>query len=73
MKQLVMTGSCVVCGIFFGYNPHKVPNMQLTPTKPREPVCQDCVPIANRLLAKKGLPPFVIEDDTYYPIPTSNP
>ena len=60
---------CVFCRRPFGYNPHKVPSIRMTPDGPREAMCRDCHAEANRVRADKGLPPWPDpHPDAYEPI-----
>lgn len=62
--------ACVGCGLPFAYNPHLVPSLRLNGV--REPVCRQCVELANPMRVKNGLDPIVPHPDAYEPMPESD-
>lgn len=62
-------GSCIRCGIRFGFNPHKVPSTRLTPESPREPLCESCMLALNAKRKALKLEPLRVEPDAYAAIP----
>jgi len=61
-------GFCFGCGRIFGFNPLRVPSIPHPKTGVREPICRDCVELANPRRAANGLPPIVPAADAYEPI-----
>lgn len=54
---------CAGCNRVFSYNPHLVPSVIVNGT--REPVCADCVAVANPLREKNGLEPIKVLPGAY--------
>jgi len=68
MGYALMMASCVRCEAVFGFNPHKVPSIRLTPDAEKQPICKTCVEWANQEKKKLGLPQFTIPEGAYEPI-----
>jgi hypothetical protein len=73
---VIATSRCFGCGRLFGYNPHRVPSIQIDPATHqwsangvREPICRECVQRVNPQRVANGLPEIVIYADSYEPIP----
>ena len=60
-------GPCIGCRRPFGYNPHWVPS--LTVDGQREPICRDCVALANPRRKANGLPEIAPHPEAYEPLP----
>lgn len=69
MSVAVAISPCIGCGRPFGYNPHRVPSCVVNGE--REPICADCVAIANPQRIAKGLEPIRILPGAYDPIEES--
>jgi hypothetical protein len=68
MSGFVMAlGTCFGCNRVFGFNPNKVPSIRIDGVK--EPVCGDCMELANVERKALGLPPHEIQPDAYEPLP----
>ena len=67
------TGTCLLCGEIFNFNPHLVPSIPIGENgKPaidgtRQPVCRACAESMNLARRGNGLPLFVITDAAYEP------
>ncbi len=57
---------CLVCKQVIGYNPHLVPSLRVNGVK--QPVCRNCLEIANRRREKNGDTPHPIMPGAYEPI-----
>lgn len=66
MGYALVHSACCGCGRVIGYNPHRVPSVTINGS--REPVCSECIRLANGLRADRGLPPIVPHPDAYEPI-----
>jgi hypothetical protein len=64
MDSLIALGPCVCCGRIFCFNPQLVPVVD-NKAKTREPVCRDCIELANRVLKRNGLQPIEISPGAY--------
>lgn len=60
-------GACFGCGRMFAFNPVYVPSIPINGVK--QPICLDCVNIANPRRIKNGLAPIVPHPEAYEPIP----
>ncbi len=58
MGYAIMIGECLRCARTFGFNPHKVPSLKLTPDSPKEPICEDCFNTLNQMRIKAGADPW---------------
>jgi hypothetical protein len=56
---------CFACKKTFGFNPNRVPNIRVDGVK--EPICRDCIYVANIQRIEKGLEPFTIHPEAYKP------
>jgi hypothetical protein len=56
-------GTCCGCKRIFGFNPVRVPSMAVNGSK--EPICQECVNVANPRRIANGLDPIVPLPDAY--------
>jgi hypothetical protein len=63
MGYVTAMGNCVVCRKLFSFNPMRVPAITIAGTK--EPVCAECVELANPERIKNGLPPIIPAADAY--------
>ena len=60
---------CFLCGQPFSFNPHKVPSIK-DRDGVRQPICEPCLGVANKLRAEKGLPAWAPAlPGAYDPIP----
>ncbi len=66
MGYALCFGPCIACKKVMGYNPHKVPSVVVKGV--REPVCKQCIELANPQRKAKGLKEFTINPDAYEPI-----
>jgi len=48
------------------FNPHRVPSIRVEGE--RQPVCRECIEMANPIREKNGLPPIAIHPDAYEPL-----
>jgi hypothetical protein len=69
MGYMIAMGGCIICGRPFSFNPHKVPSIIVRGR--REPVCRECMEMANRRREAAGVPPHAILPDAYEPIEES--
>ena len=60
---------CYGCKQPFGFNPVRVPSVRIDGV--REPVCPNCVAIANPKRIANGLAPIVPLPDAYEPVDES--
>lgn len=83
MSPMYVMGRCYGCGVTFAFHPHKVPSIPIDhevgahglpadmggdPEKTvREPVCRDCIDLANAMRSTDGRPPIEILDGAYGP------
>ena len=58
-------GVCIACGRVFGFNPHRVPSVRVKGE--REPVCQECIEVANAKRKAAGLPELKVLPGAYEP------
>ena len=65
-----MFGECYGCDQLFGFNPFHVPTIQVEGGI-WEPICQDCVDIANPRRIANGLDPIVPHPFAYVPVDES--
>jgi hypothetical protein len=56
-------GACICCGKTFTFNPLKVPSIPIHGE--REPVCKECIDIANERRVAMGLPKHPYAEDAY--------
>lgn len=66
MGVVFVMGACYGCGKPFGFNPHLVPSIPINGV--REPICPDCVAIANPRRKANGLPEIQVLPGAYEPI-----
>ncbi len=66
MGYCFVTSNCIGCGVFFSYNPHRVPSISIEGD--RKPICRICVERANPKRKANGLDPIVLSPDAYEPI-----
>jgi hypothetical protein len=71
MGYVFITSACVGCRRIFSYNPMHVPSIpaNISPTGTREPICRDCVELANPRRIKNGLAPIVPHPEAYEACP----
>lgn len=65
MGYAFCTSPCYSCKKVFCYNPMKVPSLPINGI--REPICKECIDIANPQRVKNGLPPIVPSKEAYEP------
>lgn len=63
MGYAMMIGTCVACGCTFTFNPVRVPS--ITTEHGKEPVCLNCINLANPERIKRGLEPIVPHPEAY--------
>jgi len=64
VKTPQMTGSCWTCGRVFTFNPVKVPSVR-DGNGVRQPICSNCMRLANKMRTDKSMVLFPIPDDAY--------
>lgn len=69
MSYMQIIGHCFACGRVFVFNAEHVPSVpaEISGTGEREPICRDCVELANPKRVANGLPPIVPHPDAYEP------
>ncbi len=76
MAYVTAMGECVNCGQLFSFNPYLVPSVRVSrkdgrwvpdPNGSREPMCGDCVTIANRKRREAGVPQIKVLPGAYEP------
>lgn len=67
MGFVTAMGNCFGCGKFFSFNPAKVPSIRSPKSGSREPVCRDCVNVANPKRIANGLPAIEVLPGAYEP------
>ena len=65
MGYALMFGTCIGCKKPFGFNPNRVPSIRVDGQ--REPVCLECVSLANPERIARGLEPIVPHPQAYEP------
>ena len=63
MGYVLAHGLCFSCKRSFGFHPNKVPSIPINGV--REPICADCVEVANPRRIANGLPPIDILPGAY--------
>lgn len=66
MGYVSVMGNCFACGNPFCFNPHRVPSFRVNGV--RQPVCSNCMSIANEKRVAQGLLPHPIHKDAYEPL-----
>jgi hypothetical protein len=66
MGYAMAFGECCACHRYFGFNPKKVPSVRVKGV--REPVCRECIELANPQRKAMGLKEFTYQPDAYDPI-----
>jgi len=61
-----VTSPCFSCHRVFSYNPVRVPSIRVQGN--REPVCLQCMTLANRRRKEMGMEPHFIYPDAYEPV-----
>ena len=61
MGYAICIGTCLCCKRQMSFNPVRVPSLK------GEPICQDCIDLANEQREKMGLPPHKVHPDAYGP------
>lgn len=69
MGYALAHGSCAVCEQLFSFNPMRVPSVIIKGA--REPICFECVEVANIRRKALGLAPIVPLPDAYEPVDES--
>jgi len=64
MGYAFMSGSCWTCGGLFTFNPVTVPSIR-DGSGVRQPICRNCIELANRIRMDKGMDPIPVPDDAY--------
>lgn len=54
-------GKCWACGLYFSFNPERVPSFE------GEPICGDCMELVNRVRTEQGLEAYPILSGAYEP------
>lgn len=73
MAFMFCSGHCLTCGGLFSFNPDLVPSVRVNaqgqpdPNGTREPICQNCMRLANEQREQRGLPPFPVLPGAYEP------
>lgn len=65
MAYMSVMGYCIGCGKLFTFNANLVPSVRVNGR--REPICRDCVEIANPKRVANGLEPIEILPGAYEP------
>jgi len=65
MGYAIVFGPCCACGHSFGYHPNFVPSIFVHGKK--EPVCEDCMRVANEKRKANGVPIVEIHPQAYEP------
>jgi hypothetical protein len=74
MGYAFVMGPCWSCGVVFTYNPLHVPSVLVNsqgfidPAGRREPICQNCMTLANEKRKAAGMPPHAIHPEAYEPV-----
>jgi hypothetical protein len=63
MGYALASSTCFGCGRLFSYNPVRVPSVRVNGS--REPICADCVALANPRRIANGLDPIVPHPEAY--------
>ncbi len=63
MGYVLVIGRCFTCGRPFSFNPVRVPSLPVEGKK--EPICKECVDLANPKRIANGLEPITYSDDAY--------
>jgi hypothetical protein len=64
MGYAIVMGHCFGCGSMFSFNPHRVPSIR-DARGVKQPVCRECIELANPMRVKNGLEPIVPAPDAY--------
>jgi len=67
MGVAVLWAQCYTCGGMMPCNPKRVPSLP-DEEGVRQPICQQCIRLANVEREKQGSPMFEIAPDAYEPI-----
>jgi hypothetical protein len=54
---------CLVCRNAFSYNPELVPSLRVNGV--RQPICRDCIELANKMRVERGLNPHPVLPGAY--------
>jgi hypothetical protein len=63
MSYALATSACIGCHRIFSYNPVRVPSIRINGV--REPVCMNCIELANPRRIAGGLEPIVPHPEAY--------
>ena len=63
MGYVFALSACCGCGRLFTYSPVRVPSVMVNGT--REPICEDCVRVANPRRIANGLEPIPVLPGAY--------
>ena len=63
MGYAFVLSPCYACRRLFTYNPVRVPSVVIDGV--RQPICQDCVELANPERVERGLPPIEVLPGAY--------
>lgn len=66
MGYAFCVGPCYSCRQTFTFNPMKVPSYPVNGV--RQPVCKNCITLANTIREKKGIDLLRYAEDAYEPI-----
>jgi len=64
MGYVFISGNCWTCGGLFTFNPVRVPSIT-DGSGVRQPICRNCIELANRMRMDKGMEPFPVPVDAY--------
>ena len=68
--MMLAVARCFVCGSTFTFNPYLVPSAR-DEYGVRQPVCEECMHVANAERVSKGLAPHAIPRGAYDPVEDS--
>ena len=66
MGWVTAMSACFGCGKVFAYNPNRVPSIRHEGVK--QPVCLECINLANPRRIENGLSPLVPHPEAYQPL-----
>jgi hypothetical protein len=66
-EKMTVIGECYVCKRTVHFDPERVPSIpaNLTRTGQKEPVCRECIEVANPMRVANGLAPIEVLPDAY--------
>lgn len=63
MGYVFITATCFSCKKLINFNPNKVPSIRIEGV--REPICRECIELANPRRIENGLEPVVVQEGAY--------